>query len=426
MKTLLRHAPKMLLFVSLMFIMVVPAVVAADQATAHSLLPIKSKTDLTHYLRDTPAGTSPLDKLPPWSRRRFLAQVEFGSRGATNINFGEPMAELTHPQIVQVFALFGNEQEKLAQGMDIGLTPAEQSRIAQERAEDAKARNCAPESCPESEIERRYDDLILQASPFSVPTAKRVVLDRQRYDRLFSEYQTPERLRATSSPDLRLLMRATEYALPMFGPPSAIHIAQLQIDLAEMQRRGMIEDHDYAHLYRLLLSDRQFTKAAALLHEHPGLGESAMPTVRDRTNDSNHLATTALIIDKHGGMTRESFDISHAMHIVALSGDGCHFCDEAAHAVETDAQLRPLFAHHAMWLASQGDGFEYAKTWDHLFPEQPMHIAWQNSEWPMLGSDAWGALPAFYVFQDGVLIKKFLGWGDVKKFKQSLHEAGAL
>ncbi|GAB3783186.1 hypothetical protein [Dyella agri] len=426
MKALLPYALAIPLLAPLMPVKAAPAAVDAGKANAHALLPIKSKADLARYLRDTPAGTSPLDKLPPWSRRRFLAQVDFDSRGARNISFGEPMAELTHPQIVQIFALFGNEQEKLAQSMDIGLTPAKQSRIQHERAEDAKARHCAPESCPESQIEQRFDELVLQEPPTSIPVAKRIALDSQRYDRLFADYEAPERLRTTSDLDLRLLVRATEYAMPMVGAPSAIRITQLQMDLAEMQRRGMAEDQDYARLYRLLLSDRRLTEAAALLHQHPGLGESAMPTVDDRTGDSPHPATTALVIDKHGGMTRESFDISHALRIVALSGDGCHFCDEAANAVETDAQLRPLFAQHAMWLASQGDGFEYAKTWNHLFPDQPMHIAWQNSEWSILGSDAWGLLPAFYVYQNGVLTKKFLGWSGVKKFKQSLHEAGAL
>lgn len=426
MKALLPHALVISLLVALVPVMAAPAVVAADKATVHSLLPIKSKADLALYLRDTPAGTSPLDKLSPWSRRRFLAQVEFGPRGATDIHFGDPMAELTHPQIVQIFALFGTEQEKLAQGLDIGLTPTERSRIERERIEDAKARGCAPESCPETEIERRFDELILQEPPLSMPDAERLALDRQRYDRLFADYQVPERLRTTSSPDLRLLVRAVNDALLSPSAASGTYIAQLQMDLTEMQRRDMVQDQDYARLYSLLLSYRRFTDAAALLHQHPGLGESAMPIVHDHTGDSPHMATTALVIDKHGSLTREPFDLSHALHIVALSGNGCHFCDEAAHAIETDAQLRPLFAHRAIWLASQGDGFEYAKTWNHLFPDQPMHIAWQNSEWSMLGNDAWAALPAFYVYQNGKLTKKFLGWDGVKKFKQSLHEAGAL
>ncbi|MFK2877120.1 hypothetical protein [Rhodanobacter hydrolyticus] len=426
MKALLFHALLMLPVAAGAAVMAAPTGTHPGQTTANSLLPIKSKAELTHYLRDTPAGTSPLDKLSPWARRRFLAQLEFGQRGVTTINFGEPMAELTHPQIVQLFALFGAEQEKLAQGLDIGLTPTEQSRIEREHIEDAKARGCAPEDCPESEIERRYDELILQEPPLSIPAAKRLALDRQRYGRLFADYQVPGRLSTTSKPDLRLLVRAVNEVLRSPSAMSGTYIAQLRMDLTEMQRRGMTEDKDYAQLYELLLSARQFAEATALLHQHPGLGESAMPTVRDSTANSSHGTPSALVVDTQGSLIRESVDLSREVQIVALSGDGCHFCDEAAQAIETDAQLRPLFTHRAIWLASQGDDFAYAKTWNRLFPDQPMHIAWQNSEWSMLGNDAWAALPAFYVYQNGKLTKKFLGWDGIKKFKQSLREAGAL
>ena len=396
-----------------------PAHISADKAATSSLLPIQSRADLIRYMHDTPAGASPLDKLSPWARKRFLAQVEFGLHGATNISFGEPRAELTHPQLVQLFALFGAEQEKLAQSLDIGLTSTEQSRIERERIADAKARGCVVDSCPESDIEQRYDELVLQQPDTSMPDAERFALAGRRYDQLFGSDQTPERLHSASHADLRLLRRAVEEAV--FYVPSPTHIAQLQMDLAEMQRRGMTEDKDYAGLHQALIAGRDFDAANALARRHSGMGIDAVPAFRKPASLPQGQPTALAVNRRADTMTRQPFDLSAPLRIVVVAS--CHFSQDAARAIEADAQLRPIFASDAIWLASQNEYFSSVIDWNREFPDQPIHIAWQNSEWSML--DSW-AMPTFYVFRRGQLVKKFSGWYDVKTLKHSLREAGVL
>ena len=225
------------LFVALLVLALAMPVKAETTAT-HT--PITSKAELDRYLRDTPSGSSPLDRLSPGARRRFLAELTFSPQWV-GVPYEEPAAELTQPQIEAIFALFGQQSPP-----GIGLTPEEKSRRDQERAADAKVRGCAPADCPESEIEHRYDSLVTTKADFTLPDVQRFAVETRHYDQLFAEYQTADRLHALSAPDLRLLQRATHTALYALADPA--HTAQLRLDLDEMQRRGMLQDKDYERL----------------------------------------------------------------------------------------------------------------------------------------------------------------------------------
>ncbi|MGP1665474.1 MAG: hypothetical protein ACTS5I_06090 [Rhodanobacter sp.] len=389
------------------------ALLVAGSAIA-AQIPIASQTELTHYLQNTPPDTSPLNALSPGGRKRFLTQLEFGERGISSISFDDAVNELTHPQIVRLFTLFGTEAVAPE-----GLTPAEQARRKQERTHDATARGCAVKSCEESEVELHYDALVLHKIATSTAAAQRVISAGERYDHLFGAYQTADHLRHASSLDLRLIRRAAEYVVSRTA--SARHIAHLQLDLAEMQRRDMLTDKDYVPLHQALISTRNFAGAMALAQQHPDMGDAAVPTYQAPATLPAGLPT-ALSIDAHNAsMSRESVDLSAPLRIVVVAS--CHFSRDAARAIAADTQLQPIFAQHATWLADQGESFAAVNDWNREFPQQRIHIAWQNSEWSMLNS--W-AMPTFYVFHHGQLVNQFSGWHGMSSLKQSLREAGAL
>lgn len=376
--------------------------------------PIGSKAELTRYLQSSPPGSSPLDHLSPGGRRRFLGQLDFGRQGLRSIPLEDLDSELTHPQIVQVLALFG--AEKYAPE---GVTPAEQARLQRERAQDAAASACAVETCAEGEVERHYDELTLQKPARSMPDAERFAIAGQRYDHLLGSYQTPEHLHLLNHTDLRLLKRASEDAV--FYVPSPTHVVQLQSDLAEMQRRNMVEDKDYLRLHQALVASRDFDAANALAGSHPGMDVGIVPTFHKPASLPREQPTALTVNAKNGTMTRQAFDLSAPLRIVVVAS--CHFSQDAVRAIEADAQLRPIFASDAIWLASQNEYFSSVTDWNREFPDQLIHIAWQNREWSML--DSW-AMPTFYVFRHGRLVKKFSGWFDIGTLKQSLRDANVL
>lgn len=379
--------------------------------------PISSKADLDRYLRDTPPGTSPLDALSPGGRKRFLAGLKFGEHSLRGASLDDPTEELTHPQMVALYALFGLEDHA---GKDGGLTPARQAQLQAERIAAAKQRGCIPDQCPESPIEQDYDALADSDNDTSLSDAQITALVRQRYDRAIGRYRTAAQLQHVDAPDLRLLERATNIVLNVATSPA--YVDQMQRILAEMQRRGMADDKDYADLYGALVAGRRFAAAATLQREHPQMGAAPLPTFVPNIGTLPAGQPTALSIDTHAHtMSREAVDLDGPLHIVVIAG--CHFSEDAARAIEGDAQLRPIFTRHSTWLSNASSDLAAVPAWNRQFADLPMLVAWDAHEWPML--DSWG-MPTYYVFRNGQLAKKFSSWEGIAALKQSLREAGAL
>jgi hypothetical protein len=377
---------------------------------------IRSQAELEHYLRDTPMEATPLAPLPPAARRRFLAQLRFGPHGV-DIGLGEPEAWLTRSQVARLFALFG--QQALAEGLELGLTPAQKARRDREREADARRRGCIPDRCSESEIERRFDQLIAAEPHTSLSDAQRFAAEKQDYDRLFARFQRIDRLRELSAPDLRLLVRALQQTL--YVVPDAGHVAQLRGDLTEMQRRGMTGDEDFIGLYQAEIGIRQFDQAAALLRQHPAMGAPALPAFQSGSALPAGVPTALDVDRKTDTMRRRAIDLDGPMKIVVIAG--CHSSEDAARAIEGDADLRALFARHSIWLAAPSQRIEQVVDWNREFHDLPMHVAWNRDEWSVLPD--W-SMPTYYVFRHGRVAKRFTGWLGIARLKQSLREAGAL
>ncbi|MDT9000812.1 hypothetical protein RQP53_16160 [Paucibacter sp. APW11] len=70
------------------------------------LAPIKSAQDLTEYLnRKLP--DSPLNKLSPAARKRFIESLRFNEKGLTTFQYTDLESELSVSEIYQVLSLFG-------------------------------------------------------------------------------------------------------------------------------------------------------------------------------------------------------------------------------------------------------------------------------------------------------------------------------
>jgi hypothetical protein len=372
---------------------------ATTAATPGVQPPFTSRAQLTHYLQTTPISASPLGALSPGGRKRFLAELQFGSHGLRSIPLDDPEHELTHRQIVKLFRLFG--VGKYVSGL--GLTPREHPRRQHERKVYAKVRGCKPGNCPESPIEQDYDALMLRGNAADLPLQKRIDKIARIYGRRFTARQTGQKLKHVSRPDLRLLKRAAETVVSYAPDPH--YIAQLRLDVDEMQRRGMTRDKDFTSLYRALVTSRQFNRARELARQHPGMGAAPLPAWRPPSGLPKGQPTALSIDADSRTMTRQAFDLSAPLTIVVVAS--CHFSQDAARDIRHKPVLRKLFSHHAIWLAAQNESISEARDWNREFAQQPIHIAWKDSEWPML--DSW-AMPTFYLFRHGKLVDRWSGW----------------
>lgn len=78
---------------------------ARDRAIDFARGPIKSEADIRSYMHAHPA--SPLHRLSPAARDRFLASIRFNENGVTTYEYSDLRAELTASQVHEVLALFG-------------------------------------------------------------------------------------------------------------------------------------------------------------------------------------------------------------------------------------------------------------------------------------------------------------------------------
>lgn len=220
------------------------APIAAASPAAKVQVPIHSQAELERYLHDTPMDRSPLGALSPGGRKRFLAGLEFGPRGLASLSFDDPAHELTHPQVVALFTLFDAQ----AYATDLGLDPDAYAIRQAERMAAAAQQGCRVQTCPESRVERAYDQLL------QTNNGPRSGADRDASDRLFAPWRTTGALRSLGKTDLRLVERAAFRVAS--GQPNADHAAHAHAVITEMARRGMAEDDDYRQLYRILVSAR--------------------------------------------------------------------------------------------------------------------------------------------------------------------------
>lgn len=371
--------------------------------------PITSLEALARYLRDTPAGDSPLDKLPAGARKRFLAGLEFGSKGLGGFDPSDLQAELDDAQIRQVLILFGVE-----------------NYASQFHGAQSAHRTCALSSdCPESWIERRFDrfnEQELSIMHQHIPDQTKGRKLASVYRKLFAAEQTSDKLKVVSDRDLKLLYRAVNTTL--FWSSKATFMHDMANDLDELQRRGMASAADVMQLRDSLVTNRLFATADALAGKYPAAKLQPLPALQDRVKPS-YQGPTLLTVNPSGTvMRRRPFDINAPIQIVVVAG--CHFAADAARDIHADPVLDRIFKQHAVWLGSQSEKLDDVSEWNREHPDQPMNIAWQASEWSML--DSW-AMPTFYIFQHGKLVDKFSGWSkemEPQQLRAALRQVGLL
>lgn len=71
------------------------------------LAPIKSSIDMDKYLREMPKTASPIERLSPSAKTRFLDSLTFNASGITGYRYDGLVAELSASEIYKVLSLFG-------------------------------------------------------------------------------------------------------------------------------------------------------------------------------------------------------------------------------------------------------------------------------------------------------------------------------
>ncbi|HEX5353357.1 MAG TPA: hypothetical protein VFW60_04700 [Rhodanobacteraceae bacterium] len=371
---------------------------AAHVATSQTV--IRTPTELRHYLKDTPANESPLSLLPAGARKRFLGGLEWGSKGGVGgFGFADLQQYLTDTQIHKILALFDlqNFDSKL-HGRATPLTAAERH-------------------APETPLEHKFDKLYFAREDSLRGGSRKPIA--AIYDASLAPYQNPKSIAALDESDMRLLFRAVGIVASRTQSPR--YLDDLRLDLATLHHRGLATPALVASVHDQLVAARQFSEANALAKQYPAAHLSPLPPLRQAPN-LHDGEPTVLVMEPNGkAMLHKPVDMHAPLLIVVVAG--CHFSVDAVRAVRADPQLDALFHKHAVWLADENESLTDVLAWNRAYPNQPMNVAWRNSEWPAL--DSW-LIPTYYVFRNGKLADQWSGWYSVHDLKTHLAKAGLL
>jgi len=245
-----------------------------------------------------------------------------------------------------------------------------------------------------------FEGRAYRGDPTTLALASRI---RNRYRTDFSRYQTSDALRTVGNDDLVLLFRAADIAF--FYTVSPFTLRDLQLDSAELHRRGVAREALDERLYAALIESRHFAEAQAFARLHPSLQGDSVARVSDRSR----AAPTALLVRGRGAtLERRSVDINKN-RIVVVSSPLCHFSQHAVRSIEADQFLRERFRDHALWLVPPDESttFSTVAKWNQVHPNEAMQFAYRREEWPMI--DRWET-PVFYFFRNGRVVAKVIGW----------------
>lgn len=371
---------------------------AAEKPSDEPYMPIQSPADLQRYLEATPIAESPLSRLSPMGRRRFLEGIHFTPRGIGGYGTADLEYELTAEDIREVLALFG-------------------MRASSGLLSDAREvnRNDRPSRWPVPQeptviglkfyqlraIERRPEDA---AAGLTGDARARAMHDG--YDRLFGT--APSSLAEVSDTDLDLLFRAAEMVIGATNDPG--YFSDMDRLLAELRVRNLAQKGHYRSMHRALVLTRSFDRADALARAHPSLEFAATPGIVDEVSPKHVGPTVWAVSPDRYRLVHQALELDvPAMVIVTTHPGRCHFSHEAMTAIESDPVLGPVFAKHAMWVAPQAGSLdiEFLQQWNREHPGTEVSLVVDSREWTAI--DEW-ATPTFYFFSNGELAAKVVGW----------------
>jgi hypothetical protein len=287
--------------------------------------------------------------------------------------------------------------------------------------------SASPEQKRSSPVESAFDgfdqfqDVVLRSDPFTRIAASKI---HKRYQTLFSTYQTSPGLAKLVPNDVTLLFRAAGADFLYSISPSSLH--DMELDLAELHRRGIARKDNDEKVFAALVESRAFDQARAFAKLHQLGSVEAVPEIVD---NAVRLGATRLLVTEGGKkLVRESTDLIKGPRIVVIASPLCHFCQRAIRSIESDASLRPLIRAHSIWIVppDQSTPFATVAAWNHDHPHEQMAYAYRREEWPMV--ERWET-PVFYFFKDGRVVSKVRGWpvsGRKAEIRRSLRLAGLM
>lgn len=269
-------------------------------------------------------------------------------------------------------------------------------------------------------------NILLEADKSGIPLSERLPGMHEVYNNHFSKIQNEEKLKKISDTELELIFRAA--FMMEFYTADQRYRRDMQLSLAELERRDLEKDKHYSKLYGALIHERYFSEAKLLREKHIFLQTNPLPDIKETIRDTRNLPTVLIVDSGKQQLTRRDIDIQIESLIVVVAHPLCHFCQYAVRDIGADKRLSEIFSHHAIWLSPPETKlyFPIFQKWNKAHSKFPMVLAFRQKEWPMI--DVWNT-PTFYFFKRGEVVAKLTGWpeeGHLQELREGLRRIGLL
>ena len=359
-----------------------------SESTSVSEPPLRSRKALDAYLANHASAHTPLDRLSPLARDRFMESLAFGRSGLAGFSTAELAYELSQDEVVQVLTLFG--VEKYADMIESRIPAGSRIRASLVAA---------------GPIEIGFDRLYRLHQAGSTDELRRAL------EALMNGVEALQGgMDAMNDRELLYLLRSVE--MVSFDAALTYDATRLHDIVALMSHRNMARTQDFKLVHAKLLETRQFDAAAAYARAHP----DAIPTPPQLvdTLGAQAPAMTVWRASINGkSLHRSTVDLTGTQIVVTA---GCHFSRDAAEDISKDPVLAPVFAEHARWLMLPPgkEDLTAVHAWNRDFPAAPAQLIYDRVEWTLLPK-GW-RMPTFLIVRDGKIITQINGWprGDLQ------------
>lgn len=359
---------------------------------------------------------TPLDALTPYGKHVFIDGLSgaWGEHGLRSLPTGPLVRELNREELHAVLTFLDSDAYFI---------------MLERRLIGPPLRMPAPSAAVARDLRRLEKVLFATSSGDDASHATTTALPPapQTYRALFGERMNEQRLRRQQAGDLLLLFDAA--ASTNLVHPGAPALADLLRVHAELVRRGVdtrrtLDDT----VLQALVAARAFGQARTFATARPALAAQAIPAIVDAMGTAFSGRSVFDYDQASHTLTRKAFARPVDMELIMVVNAGCQPSRRALDAVRTDPALRARLQQANLTIIvppSAAIPFPFVADWNAANPATPIRIPFNLREWASVNT---GAVPMFYLLQDGRVTGSVTGWppeGNAARLHALLDAAAA-
>lgn len=204
------------------------------------------------------------------------------------------------------------------------------------------------------------------------------------------------------------------------GSPDPAAAEAMRKIYALLEEKGLGGPEKGKDLFGVLLAVRDFETAGQFRSSHQKFGLPQVPEIKGSAEAKPGRRLVYEMGNSPQMMNAESVD-PEKLGVVLVGIPGCHFCNYALAAIESDPKLLKVFRKRGLLLTSRADFPRILKR--NAAKELKYRLVADTKDWPGLD---FASSPTFYFMKEGKVLYSFSGWPKTGKMDELYIGLGRL